>query len=184
MDKQVLKETSKFLSYVLRHKPDTIGLILDEHGWATVDELLACAAESGRKLSVALLHRVVQESDKQRFIFDADQTRIRANQGHSISVDLELEPIQPPTYLFHGTARRFIPSIRERGLVKGERQQVHLSGNSTTASQVGQRHGKPVVLTVRAEQMADAGHLFYRSQNDVWLTDGVPSHFIDWTCVD
>jgi putative RNA 2'-phosphotransferase len=176
-----LKQTSKFLSYVLRHKPESIGLGLDAHGWASVEELLAQAAVHGIKISVELLHRVVQENDKQRFILDSDRARIRANQGHSIPVDLELAPQDPPARLFHGTATRFIPSIRDRGLVRGSRQYVHLSRDISTATAVGERHGKPAILPIRADQMAKAGYTFYLSRNRrVWLTEAVPNEFIDW----
>lgn len=135
-----LTRTSKFLSLVLRHQPEAIGLSLDDHGWADVNELLACSAAQGRNLSLDLLRRVVEDNDKQRFILDEDRLRIRANQGHSIAVDLELEARDPPERLYHGTATRFLSSIQREGLVSGSRQHVHLSRDVDTAMKVGQRH--------------------------------------------
>lgn len=177
--KNKTKETSKFLSYVLRHRPDSIGIQLDSSGWADVDELLERAAECGRTISIALLQEVVRDNDKQRFSLDPVGNRIRANQGHSVAIDLGLKPIDPPLVLFHGTATRFLGSIRERGLVSGSRQHVHLSSDEETATKVGQRHGKPVVLRIQAAQMSAEGHKFYRSDNGVWLTETVPNRFID-----
>jgi putative RNA 2'-phosphotransferase len=127
-----------------------------------------------------VLERIVAENDKKRFAFSPDGQRIRANQGHSVAVDLALAPIQPPQTLFHGTAARYLESIRARGLHSGERLHVHLSGDVATATKVGARHGKPVVLTVRSGDMAAAGHVFYRSDNGVWLTTAVPANFLDF----
>lgn len=169
---------SKFLSLVLRHKPETIGLHLDTHGWADMDELIRLANDHGRKLDRQMVIDVVASSDKQRFTFDDSGTRIRANQGHSIDIDLELEPLQPPDVLFHGTATRFVDAIRAQGLHKGKRQHVHLSEQAATAVLVGQRHGQPIVLTVQAAAMWQAGHRFYRAKNGVWLTDNVPAGFL------
>lgn len=171
---------SKFLSLILRHEPGKIGLELDDQGWASIDELLAKAHAHGRRISRELLDRVVAENDKQRFAISPDGTRIRANQGHSVSVELGLPPQQPPELLFHGTASRTVESIRQTGLHSGSRQHVHLSLDVATAIQVGQRHGKPVVLTIRAGEMWRAGSKFFLSANGVWLTEEVPASFIDF----
>ncbi|MEM1093278.1 MAG: RNA 2'-phosphotransferase [Bacteroidota bacterium] len=168
------KRTSKFLSLVLRHKPEAAGVTLDAHGWVAVDALLQGAQAAGVTLDRAMLDEVVRTSDKQRFAFSADGQRIRASQGHSVRVDLQLAPVQPPATLFHGTATRFLASIRTYGLRPGTRQHVHLSADATTATRVGQRHGTPVVLTVHASPLHAAGHRFFRSANGVWLTDTVP----------
>jgi putative RNA 2'-phosphotransferase len=174
---QDLTRVSKFLSLVLRHKPEEIGLTLDENGWASVEELIDRANRSGRKLDRAIIEQVVATSDKKRFALSPDGTRIRANQGHSVDVDLALEPRQPPEILFHGTATRFLESIREQGLLPGNRQQVHLSLDEATAVKVGQRHGKLVVLKVRSGEMWRTGIKFFCSENGVWLTDRVsPEH--------
>lgn len=169
---------SKFLSYVLRHNPGAIGLELDAGGWAEVDELIAGATRHGRRLSRRLIEEVVVTNDKQRFSFDASGTRIRANQGHSIPVDLGLQPRQPPERLYHGTARRFLESILQSGLDPRGRQHVHLSPDRQTAIKVGQRHGKPVVLVVAAEAMAEAGYRFFLSENDIWLVIKVPPEYL------
>lgn len=170
--------TSRFLSLILRHKPEEIGLSLDENGWAEVDELIVLVNEHGRRLTRDLLQVVVEANDKKRFVFNGDGTKIRANQGHSVEVDLALPPRQPPERLFHGTATRFVGSIRSQGLVPGSRQHVHLSLDSTTAIKVGQRHGKPAVLEIDAGGMHRTGHVFYCSENGVWLTERVPVEFI------
>lgn len=170
---------SKRLSLVLRHDPGRIGLTLDPEGWAAVDDLLACLERAGWSTSLDQLRRVVAENDKQRFRFSDDGLRIRANQGHSIQVELGLQPVEPPEFLFHGTATRFIDTILQEGLQKRSRQHVHLSIDVETATTVGTRHGKPVVLTIRAQEMRAAGHQFYLSDNQVWLTEHVPAGFID-----
>lgn len=172
--------TSKFLSLILRHEPEAIGLTLDGQGWAQIDELIRLANARGHALSRDLVERVVHESDKQRFAISDDGLRIRANQGHSIGIDLALAPQIPPATLYHGTATRFAASIREQGLLKRDRQHVHLSPDSETAIKVGSRHGKPLVLTIRASEMHARGIVFFRSENGVWLTDAVAPEFIDW----
>jgi putative RNA 2'-phosphotransferase len=177
MDRQLVK-ISKFLSLVLRHQPGKIGLTLDAQGWANVDELLSKANQHGAALTRPLLNEVVEQNDKQRFAFDAGGTRIRANQGHSIKIDLGLEPIAPPECLYHGTATRFIEAIRQKGLLRGRRDYVHLSPDEATARKVGARHGEPVVLVVKAGEMQAAGFVFYRAANGVWLTDYVPSEYL------
>ncbi|WP_417827109.1 RNA 2'-phosphotransferase [Thalassospira povalilytica] len=170
-----LKDTSKFLSYILRHKPDAIGLDLDPEGWANIEELIA---KSDIPLDLDTLREVVSTSDKKRFAISADGLFIRANQGHSIAVNLGLEPVEPPEFLYHGTATRFLESIRDQGLLPQNRQYVHLSADQSTATKVGQRHGKPVVLTIPALQMHQQGHKFFLAPNGVWLTENVPPKVI------
>lgn len=179
MDRSLV-QTSKFLSYLLRHRPDAIGLVLDEQGWAEVDALLAGCARHGRAISREMLERVVATNDKQRFMISADGTRIRANQGHSVAVDLGYVPAEPPPLLYHGTAERNVASIRRQGLTKGKRHHVHLSTDEATAHRVGSRHGRAVVLRVRAAAMAATGIEFFLSANGVWLTDSVPATYIDF----
>ena len=164
---------------MLRHQPGQIGLTLDAQGWADVDELLSKANQHGVKLTRALLNEVVAHNDKQRFAFNADGTRLRANQGHSIKIDLGLEPIAPPEFLYHGTATRFLASIQQHGLLRGNRDYVHLSPDEATARKVGARHGEPIVLVVKAGEMHTAGCTFYRAANGVWLIDHVPSEYLD-----
>lgn len=173
-----LKSSSKFLSYVLRHAPESIGLALDANGWASVDELLVKAAAAGRSLNHATLEEIVATSDKKRFTLSEDGSRIRAAQGHSVEVALGLEPTAPPETLYHGTATRFLDAIRAEGLKPGSRQQVHLSADAATAAAVGSRHGKPAVLRVAAGAMHAQGYAFFRADNGVWLTDQVPPHFL------
>jgi putative RNA 2'-phosphotransferase len=174
------KRISKFLSLVLRHEPGKIGIILDAQGWTDCDELIAAAARHGLRFDRATLLEIVRTNDKQRFALSDDGTRIRANQGHSVAVDLALVPEPPPETLFHGTVEKFLASIRLEGLRKGERHHVHLSPDLVTATKVGQRRGKPVILRIRAAEMAKAGHEFFLSENGVWLTDTVPPEFIDF----
>ena len=169
---------SKFLSYVLRHEPGAIGLALDAAGWVEVDALLAACASHGRTLSRAEVEAIVATSPKRRFALSEDGRRIRANQGHSTAVDLGYEPATPPAILFHGTVRRVLPAIREAGLLRMERHHVHLSPDEATARRVGGRRGKPVILRVAARAMHDAGHVFFRTPNDVWLTEAVPPTFL------
>ncbi len=174
MNKKLIK-TSKYLSFVLRHNPGSIGLQLDEAGWADVGELIEKASVP---LSRALIEETVETNDKQRFALSDDGSRIRASQGHSIDVNLGLEPEVPPEILYHGTATRFMHSIRKQGLLPGNRQFVHLSADEETARKVGSRHGVPVILTLPALQMHEAGQEFYLSDNQVWLTDRVASKFL------
>ena len=174
----LLRNTSKFLSLILRHNPEKIGITLNENGWADVEELITRTRRMGRKLDMALLEKVVAENDKKRFSFNESKTMIRANQGHSIKVDVELPPTVPPNTLYHGTASRFIESIKSKGLVKGKRLHVHLSSNHSTAAAVGKRHGSPVVLEVDSLAMYNNGHIFYLSENGVWLTESVPVEYL------
>jgi putative RNA 2'-phosphotransferase len=178
MDRSLVS-LSKFVSLVLRHEPQRIGLTLDAEGWASVDELLAAAAAHSTPLTREKLGQIVADNGKQRFAFSDDGQRIRARQGHSVDVDLGLAPQVPPDILFHGTATRFLDSIRATGLEARSRQHVHLSSDEATAWQVGQRHGKPIVLKVRAGQMHAAGQPFFPSENHVWLTPHVPPEFLD-----
>lgn len=164
---------SKFLSLVLRHKPEEIGLLLDKEGWAFTDELIEKAA-----ISFEDLKEIVTSNDKKRFIFSDDLVKIRANQGHSIEVELNLEPVSPPDILYHGTAERNVASILEKGILKQERHHVHLSADVETAINVGKRYGKPVILEVLAREMHSNNNLFYLSANGVWLTDYVTPEFI------
>lgn len=175
-----LVRTSKFLSLVLRHKPESIGLTLDAQGWAAIADLVEATAKSGKPLSRELIAEVVAKSDKQRFALSPDGERIRANQGHSVDVELGLARAVPPAILYHGTADRFLASIHAQGLHAGSRQHVHLSRDEPTAIKVGSRHGRPVVLTIQAGGMYAAGHAFLLSDNGVWLTDAVPPQFIDF----
>jgi putative RNA 2'-phosphotransferase len=169
---------SKRLSFVLRHRPDSVGIRLDEAGWVDVDDLLSALAAHGLALSRADLDRVVAANDKQRFAYDATGTRIRASQGHSVAVDLGYSPAAPPDELFHGTVERFLPAILTEGLRPGRRHAVHLSPDVATARTVGGRRGRPAVLRVDAAGMAADGHAFSRSANGVWLVDAVPARYL------
>lgn len=170
--------TSKFLSYVLRHRPDEIGIELSDAGWVDVDTLLVNAAEHGHVITPEQLDEVVATNDKQRFEFSEDGSMIRARQGHSVKVDLRYEPTVPPQVLYHGTPERNLESIRQKGLIKGKRHHVHLSENIETTMKVAMRYGKPVLLTIQAAQMHAEGLVFYRTGNRVWLTDHVPEKYI------
>jgi putative RNA 2'-phosphotransferase len=169
---------SKRLSFVLRHRPDSIGVSLDDAGWVAVDELLAALARSGMRLTRPELDAVVAGNDKQRFAFDDAGARIRASQGHSVPVALGYRTELPPDVLFHGTVRRFVPAIVAEGLRPGKRHAVHLSADVATASAVGGRRGRPVVLRVDAAAMVADGLLFSRSANGVWLTEAVPARYL------
>jgi putative RNA 2'-phosphotransferase len=169
---------SKFVSLVLRHQPDKYGLTLDEHGWTPIDDLIAVANRAGVPLTHEALQQVVAQNDKQRFAISDDGHSIRARQGHSVAVDLELLPIEPPEQLYHGTAERFVPSILAQGLLRRSRQHVHLSADMSTALKVGQRHGKPAVFIVASGAMHRDGYRFYRSENGVWLVDVVPVAYL------
>lgn len=173
-----LVQLSKFLSLVLRHDPARIGLRLDAAGWADVDELVEKANAAGTPLSRAVVLRIVETSDKQRFALCPEQRRIRANQGHSVAVEPGLVPVVPPECLYHGTAARFLASILATGLSPQSRQYVHLSQDLETATRVGRRHGEPVVLRVAARAMHDAGHAFFLAENGVWLTSSVPARHL------
>ncbi len=173
-----MSKESKFLSLILRHKPDEIGLKLDAQGWADVDELLRHLKKAGRRLSREELVLIVESNDKKRFTLSEDGQSIRAAQGHSIEVDLNLEPRQPPPELYHGTATANLDAIFSTGLRPGRRNQVHLSHDQATAVKVGQRHGKPTVLRVDSAGMYAAGYVFFQADNGVWLTDSVPPDYL------
>jgi putative RNA 2'-phosphotransferase len=176
-----LKHISKFLSLVLRHKPELIGINMDANGWADAEELIK-KINQHKEINITreLLEEVVFTNEKQRFTFNEDGTKIRANQGHTISVDLELAPQTPPEILFHGTVEQFIESIKKEGLQKRQRQYVHLSIDLDTATKVGSRRGQPIILKVRAKDMSEAGYMFFLSKNNVWLCDEVPTQFIEF----
>jgi putative RNA 2'-phosphotransferase len=177
-----IKHTSKLLSLVLRHKPETIGIVLDANGWVSVTELMEKinAKNSRESLTFERLLRVVAENDKQRFVFNADKTRIRANQGHTVDIELGLDPKTPPAILYHGTAITNVESIKKTGINKGKRQHVHLSQNIETATKVGTRHGKPIILTINTQKMHADGITFFCSENGVWLTDFVAVEYISF----
>jgi putative RNA 2'-phosphotransferase len=175
MHEKKTTRVSKRISYVLRHAPETIGLVLDDAGWAGVDDLI------GRlRISREALDEVVETNNKKRFEFSDDGRSIRARQGHSVDVELGYRPSEPPDLLFHGTADRNLESIRERGLHRAARHHVHLSTNESLMLEVGRRHGKPVVVTVDAKRMRDDGHQFFITENEVWLTEAVPPEYLIW----
>jgi len=169
---------SKFLSLVLRHEPGKIGLALDENGWADTGELIRKMKDSGQKITIPALEYVVETNSKKRFAFNEDKSRIRASQGHSIDIDLDLKPCKPTDILFHGTSEKAVASIIETGIDKQERQYVHLSHDYDTAVNVGKRHGKPRVFEINSKQMFADGFHFYISENKVWLTGHVPSSYL------
>ncbi|MFK7818461.1 MAG: RNA 2'-phosphotransferase [Planctomycetaceae bacterium] len=172
------KVISKYLSLVLRHQPELIGLELDKAGWVETDKLLKAMNRAGRRCNREQLEEVVRDNDKQRFQFNENKTRIRATQGHSLTIELEYEAVPPPDVLLHGTPTKFVDSIRRQGLKKQSRHHVHLHCDAELASSVGKRRGQPVVLTIDAKGMAAAGHEFFVTPNQVWLTDNVPPQFI------
>ena len=198
------KNTSKFISLILRHKPETIGITLDEHGWADVEELIEGINRTGghfpdkqgradeRKLieginrtgghflDMKVLEEIVASDEKQRYSFNEDHTLIRANQGHSIPVDVELEKKTPPDVLWHGTGEKFVDSINAQGLIPKSRLYVHLSSDIETAKKVGSRHGRPVICEIDCKRMAQDGYLFFESVNHVWLTKKVPVQYLNW----
>lgn len=178
MDKTKTKKISKFMSLVLRHRPETIGLQLDPSGWVSIRKLLEGMRAQGKPLTREQLNAVVAENDKQRFEISDDGSQIRARQGHSVAVDLGYDEVEPPELLRHGTPMQFVAAIRKQGLTKQKRHHVHLHEDPNMASIVGSRRGEPVVLTVDAKKMAAAGYKFYVTENNVWLTDCVPPEFI------
>jgi len=180
MNEKQIKGTSKFLSYILRHNPQSIGLELDKEGWADVNELIAKSKTDHSVITMELLDIIVSTNEKKRFAFNEDKSKIRANQGHSIDIELNLQIQGPPELLYHGTVDKFLQAIRTEGLKKMSRQHVHLSGDEDTAIHVGSRRGKPVVLVINAGQMSRDGYSFYLSANGVWLTDHVPAQFINF----
>jgi putative RNA 2'-phosphotransferase len=177
MDNRAVK-ISKFLSLVLRHQPEKIGLRLGESGWASVEQLIEASRERGVEFTLEELQNVVDNNDKKRFSLSEDGLWIRANQGHSVEVELGYAPTVPPEILYHGTAERFLTSIKQQGLIKGMRHHVHLSADADVAAKVGQRHGRPVVLRVNAGAMHRDGFVFYLSANGVWLTEHAPVQYL------
>lgn len=176
-----LTELSKFLSLILRHKPSAANIELDEHGWANVEELIAGInqVDSNNDIDMERLEEIVRTDNKQRYSFSEDKTLIRANQGHSIPVDVELEEVAPPEYLWHGTATKYMESIDSEGLVPKSRLYVHLSGDVEPATKVGKRHGKLVLYKILSGKMQEDGYKFYRSVNGVWLTKEVPAKYLE-----
>ena len=176
-----LERLSKFISMILRHKPQVIGITLDEHGWADVDELIKGINETGEEIEFSkdTLETIVKTDKKQRYSFSQDKTLIRANQGHSIPVDVELEKKEPPKVLYHGTGVKSVKAIQEQGLLPMERLYVHLSIDVKTATNVGKRHGTPVIFQVNTEQMQKDGYDFFQSVNGVWLTKEVPAKYLE-----
>ena len=168
---------SKFLSLILRHKPEAIGIKLDKHGWANVDELIKKMSKE-KYITKDILEHIVEHDEKQRYSFNEDKTMIRANQGHSINVDVELEEKEPPEILYHGTATKFVEGIEKEGLKHQSRLYVHLSKDIVTARKVGIRHGVPVIFEVKAKEMFNDGYKFFISANGVWLTDHVPTKYL------
>jgi len=169
------KKHSRFLSLVLRHRPEHAGLTLDKHGWASTDRLLAAT-----DMSRAELEAIVEGNNKQRFEFSEDGKKIRARQGHSVQVDLGYEALEPPEFLYHGTVEKVVETIKEHGISKMSRHAVHLSEDTRTATIVGKRRGRPLILTVEAGRMHKEGFEFTRTPNNVWLVDRVPTEFIQW----
>ena len=170
-------DTSKYIALILRHKPETIGIKLDEHGWADVSELIAGVSKT-HPLDMELLEKIVSEDEKQRYSFNEEKTLIRANQGHSVPVDVELAETEPPEVLYHGTGEKYVSSIDAQGLIAKSRLYVHLSKDVETALNVGQRHGKPVIYEVKSGEMNRDGFKFYLSVNGVWLTKVVPIKYL------
>ena len=173
-----LKDTSRFISLILRHKPEVIGITLDERGWANVDELIAGVART-RVFNMEMLEEIVRSDEKMRYSFNEDKTKIRAYQGHSVHVDVELTELPPPPLLYHGTGEKYVPSIEKTGLIPKTCLYVHLSSEYATVQNVGSRHGKPVVFKVDTERMAKDGHKFFLSENGVWLTKSVPAEYLE-----
>lgn len=178
-----LTKISRYLSLILRHKPEQAGVKLDKNGWADVDDLIKGVSKK-YPIDMDILEEIVATDNKQRYSFNEDHTRIRANQGHSIPVDVELEEIEPPEYLYHGTGMKYYGSIMKEGLIPKSRLYVHLSEDADTAKNVGARHGDPVVFCVDAKVMHNHGYKFYKSVNGVWLTERVPNEFLLYSYAD
>ncbi len=178
MNKKQKIKIGKFLSLILRHNPNAIGVKLDESGWLSVEQLLHGLKNKGQTLSFEELEDIVIHNDKKRYCFNEDKTQIRANQGHSLEIDLVLKKITPPDILYHGTALRFMKSIQQQGLIKKNRHHVHLSIDKEIAYKVGSRHGKPIVLCIASKLMDKAGFSFYCSANGVWLVDAIPVKYL------
>ncbi|HBF7094268.1 TPA: RNA 2'-phosphotransferase [Clostridioides difficile] len=170
---------SIFISLILRHKPEIIGIKLDEYGYADVNELIEKINNAGRNINIEILEQIVKEDNKQRYSFNEDRSKIRVNQGHSINVDVELKELEPPEYLYHGTATRFLDNIKNEGIIKQSRLYVHLSRDIDTAIKVGKRHGTPVILKINTGKMYENGYKFYLSENNVWLCEYIPFKYVE-----
>lgn len=177
-EKMSLDSISKYISLILRHKPETINLVLDEHGWADVEQLIR-GIQKTKHFNRQMLEEIVRTDAKQRYSFNEDKTKIRANQGHSIPVDVELKETIPPDYLWHGTGKKYTDSIEKQGLLPKTRLYVHLSEQKQTAWEVGKRHGIPIVYRIDSKKMQEDGFVFYRSVNGVWLTKQVPVKYLE-----
>ena len=176
-----LKKLSVFLSLILRHKPEEAGIQLDKNGWADINELISGIKNTGKyTIDMSILEEIVRTDNKQRYSFNENKTKIRANQGHSINVDVELEEQKPPEILYHGTGQKYLDSIKLEGLKSKSRLYVHLSSDEPTAVNVGKRHGISVVLKVNANAMYRDGYHFYLSENGVWLTERVPVEYLSF----
>lgn len=176
MENKNTTKISKYLSYILRHQPHSIGLKLDPNGWASIEELIAKTTDF--ELTLPVIAYVVETNDKQRFSLNEEMTKIRANQGHSLNIDLALTAQRPPDVLYHGTAQRFSENIQQQGLTKQQRHHVHLSQSREVAKSVGSRHGKPVIFALNTKAMVEDNIAFYRSENNVWLVDNVPAQYL------
>lgn len=174
-----LNNISKYMSLILRHKPDVIGIELDEHGWANVNDLISGIEKDNHGFNFELLEEIVRSDSKQRYSFNDDKSFIRANQGHSINVDVELKEKEPLEYLYHGTGEKYVKSINQDGLIPKSRLYVHLSKDIKTAENVGKRHGKEVVYRINSGQMYRDGYKFYLSENGIWLTKEVPMKYLE-----
>ena len=172
-----LIKTSRFISLILRHKPETIGITLDEHGWANVEELIA-GVNKKYPIDMQILEKIVNDDDKNRYSFNGDKTMIRANQGHSIPVDVELKKLNPPDILYHGTGEKYVESIERQGLIRKNRLYVHLSNDIEIAEKVGKRHGKPVIYEIDCKKMIEDGIEFFKSENNVWLVESVSVKYL------
>jgi putative RNA 2'-phosphotransferase len=175
---------SKFMSLILRHQPEVVGCMLDRGGWLSIADLVSGATCAGVAITAEDVMEIAKQDPKRRYALSEDALRIKATYGHSIEIELGLEASRPPERLFHGTATRSLESIKKAGITRKRRRYVHLSADKMTATKVGSRHGRPVILTVRARLMFDAGFLFYRSESGIWLTEQVPSDYIDFTDLD
>ena len=173
-----IHDISKLLSLTLRHKPEALGLTLDRNGWSNVEDVLNGLKAKGKKVDFRLLKKAVEENNKKRFSLNAAGDKIRANQGHSVIVDVELKQVDPPEVLYHGTVEKYLDFIRRNGLKSMKRQHVHLSHETDTADDVGRRRGTPIILKIAAQKMAAEGYKFYLSENGVWLTDHVPAKYL------
>jgi putative RNA 2'-phosphotransferase len=178
MNEQETRRISKFMSLVLRHSPEKIGIQLDENGWVDVEALLNGMRKARKAISRETLEYVVENNNKKRFAFNEDGTKIRASQGHSVKIELGYDPVEPPEFLYHGTVQKYLDAIMENGIQRMSRHHVHLSHEVETATVVGNRRGSAIILTIHSRQMQQDGHKFYISENGVWLTDEVPGRYI------